>query len=128
MGEHTPGPLTTRGPSNGLGPLDDGGDYGIMDAAGKVVGEAYYKVGVAMFRPAEANARLWAAAPDLLAACDNPVRVGHKVFHDPQWQMEFAANILGGYGDVGLAEFLREKARMERAAIAKAKGETNANS
>ena len=70
MEKHAPGPLTVRGPSLGTGQYDDGGDYGIYDSEGIIVGEAYYKVGVEMFRPAEANARLWAAAPDMKAALE----------------------------------------------------------
>ncbi len=73
--KHTPGPLTVRGPSPGGGSMDDGGDYAILNERGHIVGEAYRKVGrnnfgVTFEADAEANARLWAAAPDLLAVCE----------------------------------------------------------
>ena len=75
MSGHTPEPLTIKGPS--LGRIDNGvrhdpGDYAILDADGKIIGEAYSLVdyGKDGTRPAEANARLWAAAPALLSACE----------------------------------------------------------
>jgi hypothetical protein len=80
MSEHTPGPYTVKGPSKGR--VDNGvrhaaGDYAIMDADDKIIGEAYNLVdyGKDGTRPAEANARLFASAPELLAACENMVRL-----------------------------------------------------
>jgi hypothetical protein len=48
--------------------VSDGGDYAIVDGAGFIIGEAINIVGPMEFRPAEANARLWSAAPALLEA------------------------------------------------------------
>lgn len=48
--------------------MDDGGDYAIVDSSGAIIGEAIHRVGPTATRPAAANARLWAAAPDLLEA------------------------------------------------------------
>mgnify|MGYP001563716785 CR=1 FL=1 len=62
--QHTPGPLTIHGPSDGkMRGLDDGGDYAILDADGHIIGEAIRRVGPNEYAAAEANARLWAAAP-----------------------------------------------------------------
>ena len=64
---HTPGPLTINGPSPGGSDMDDGGDYAIV-TGDQIIGEAIRKTAPSTFQPAEANARLWAASPDLLAA------------------------------------------------------------
>lgn len=58
--------LRVHGPSNVPGIPGQCGDYALLDADGKIVGEAYRQVGPAEVRPAEANALLWAAAPELL--------------------------------------------------------------
>ena len=69
---HTLGPLTIEGPSSGLHRvIDDGGDYAILKD-GFIIGEAICLIGelpsrVPITADAEANARLWASAPDLLA-------------------------------------------------------------
>lgn len=68
MSQHTPGPWTVHGPSPGKGAFDDGGDYCIRDAEGKIIGEAIALVGHGDHRPALANATLWAAAPAMLEA------------------------------------------------------------
>lgn len=65
---HSPGPLTTKGPSSGkVRGVDDGGDYAIVNSADEIIGEAIYRTGRTTTAPAESNARLWAAAPELLA-------------------------------------------------------------
>ena len=107
MSEHTQEPLTIHGPSDGKGPYDDGGDYAIVDPDGKIIGEAIHKVDHTEFRPAEANARLWAAAPDLLAA-------SQRLFEEVGCLSESEKH-LG----------LRAAAEWVRVAIAKAKGEAN---
>lgn len=66
---YTKGPLKITGPSSGDGPYDDGGDHAIY-AGGVIIGEAIHRADEDEYRDAEANARLWAAAPDLLAACE----------------------------------------------------------
>lgn len=65
---HTPSPLTIH--LSKATRADMAGDYGIADAHGKIVGEAFRTVGYGEEnqRPAEANARLWAAAPTMLRA------------------------------------------------------------
>jgi hypothetical protein len=67
---HTPGPLEISGPSNGLNKIiDDGGNYAMLEG-GHIIGEAHHYIGGGLpYADAEANARLWASAPDLLAAC-----------------------------------------------------------
>jgi hypothetical protein len=110
--EHTQGPLTIHGPSDGKGPYDDGGDYAIVDADGKIIGEAIHKVDYAEFRPARANAHLWAAAPDLLVACEEALEwVGHP---DIDYQ-----------DDDTWARHWSVKEELQ-SAIAKANGESNA--
>lgn len=89
MSEHTTSPLTIS-KSRPLS-RDNMGDFAIQDAYGYIIGEAYeivgrkagpikngegHVIGQAIIpgeyitRPAEANARLWAAAPDLLEALE----------------------------------------------------------
>ncbi len=65
MSGHTPDLRVRETPS---GKFDEMGDCAIVDATGKIVGEAYELVDYGDRRPAKANAALWAAAPDLLAA------------------------------------------------------------
>ncbi len=70
MSGHTPGPWRTSGPSKVVSAISDGGDYAILDADGEIIAEAIRQVGPSDFRPANANARLIAAAPDLLEALE----------------------------------------------------------
>ena len=74
MNEHTQGRLQIVGPSEARvdwGPTKhDAGDYAIVDEQHHILGEAYARVGTKTIAPAEANARLWSAAPDLLDACE----------------------------------------------------------
>lgn len=65
--KYTGAPLAVHGPSSGGGPIDSGGDYAIVDADGHVIGEAIHRVGRHNFRPAKANAKLWAKAPEMVA-------------------------------------------------------------
>lgn len=105
---HTPGPLTITGPSGGIRhgrfQVDDGGDYAIIDSAGKIIGEAIRLVAECDERPAQANACLWAAAPDLLAAC--------KAI-----EIQF-----GGMADSDIESEARAAIDLTRSAIAKAEG------
>jgi len=88
--KRTPGPWTYQGPSPGKSNMDDGGDYAIV-AAGYIIGEAVSKVARETFAPAEANARLMAAAPDLLAAIKLIVDAKHngelQVFYSA-WELD----------------------------------------
>lgn len=68
--KYTHGPLTISGPSPGGTPLDDGGDYCILDADGKIIGEAIHRVGDTEYRPARSNAELWANAYLLVEALE----------------------------------------------------------
>lgn len=65
---HTPSPLTIH--RSIAIDWDQFGNYAIVDTTGRIIGEAYQTVGYGdeNQRPAEANARIWAAAPDMLAA------------------------------------------------------------
>jgi len=106
--EYTKG-LAIIGPSSGSGPYDDGGDYAIttiVKGGEFVIGEAFRRVGEFDIMPAKGNATLWAAAPDLLEACEAALN----------WVNDFGehAPIQFG-GEAELAESLQ-------AAIAKARG------
>lgn len=81
---YTKGPLKITGPSPGTGPGDDGGDYAIYES-GVIIGEAIHRADENEYRNAEANARLWAAAPDLLAALVELVAVPNKHRPDRVW-------------------------------------------
>lgn len=71
--KYTPGPLIIK---RAQSPDNVGGfDYAIIDSDGRIVGEAFERVGwkdnlskTYESRPAMDNARLWSAAPDLLEA------------------------------------------------------------
>jgi len=67
LGFHTQGPWTIKGPSPGGSAMDDGGDYAIL-AQGEIIAEVIFMTAANTFQPAEANARLIAKAPALLAA------------------------------------------------------------
>lgn len=66
--QHTPGPLIVKGPSKPTADTPEGGDYAILDADGQIIAETFRAVcpGEKGLRPAEANARLFAAAHALL--------------------------------------------------------------
>jgi len=67
---HTPGPWDFTGPSPGkMKGYDDGGDYAII--ARGIIAEAFHRIDDDTYADAEANARLIAAAPDLLEALEN---------------------------------------------------------
>jgi len=68
MSEHTPGPWTVAKAVK----LDNTGgqDYGVVDVDQNVIAEAFQRVGETTYRPAEANARLIAAAPTMLGALE----------------------------------------------------------
>ena len=66
--KHTPGPWHITGPSSGKGPSDDGGDYAIRSCGNYIIAEAIHKVDHNTYEPAESNARLIAAAPEMLEA------------------------------------------------------------
>lgn len=63
--KHTPGPLSIKKAED-----SDDPDWAIIDGDGRIIGEAFDLVYFDTHRPAEANAKLWASAPDLLAERD----------------------------------------------------------
>ena len=65
--EHTKGPWKVAGPSP-RGTRYDAGDYAIVDADDAIIAEAFILVGKDNVRPAEANAQLIAASPEMLEA------------------------------------------------------------
>ena len=66
MSGHTPGPWMVEGPSKPTADTPMGGDFAILDGGTNIIAETFRTVGVDSYRPAEANARLIAAAPELL--------------------------------------------------------------
>lgn len=95
---HTPGPLTIEGPTQRQLPNDLGGDYAILSPDGKIIAECFHVVDEETYADALANARLLAAAPDLLEACE-----------DAAWLLRTDSHAL----------------KVALAAIAKAKGVSN---
>jgi hypothetical protein len=78
---HTPGPWQISGPSK---PDNVGGrDYAVLDEQTKIIAECYEKVGPSDTRPAYANARLIAAAPELLQACKELVDIASGLRRNP---------------------------------------------
>lgn len=109
---HTPEPFLIHGPTDGTGPMDDGGDFAIYverDNTKHIIAEVISKTRDNNREPAEDNARLFAASGDLL---DFAVQIFNGI--DTQMiRMKTPA-------DETLANVLRRG----RAAIAKAKGES----
>ncbi len=72
MNKHTPGIWQISGPSSGKASSDDGGDYAIYirnDAGdAQIFAEVIYRTDTNTYQPVEANAKLIAAAPDLVQA------------------------------------------------------------
>lgn len=103
--------LRISGPSLGSGSNDDGGDYAIIEPGGIIVGEAYHRVGESAYRDAEANARLWAAAPDMAEALKPFAAMADFYFsHDDDHVVLFGTD-----GDVTVGDVRRARAALERA-------------
>jgi len=97
-------------------------DVYIFDEAGVIIGRAYVRVDhydKIENRPAEANARLWAAAHLLLEAC----KLDNSFESDGPTLLEYAAYELEQHNLPTLANELKRKAGLERAAIAEAQGD-----
>ena len=112
---HTNRPLTCHAARA----LDNTGgrDWCIADKEGRIVGEAFQNVGAGphllrfVTRPAEANARLWAASPDLLIACQ---------------EVEFLADACREgrlNGDEAARALIELSGTVVRSAISKARGQ-----
>lgn len=84
---------------------DEDGDCALVDTEGKIVGEAYRTVGHGDTRPAQENARLWAAAPELLESL--------------KWSLQFAERFASEHND---GPTMAACIGQARAAIAKATG------
>jgi hypothetical protein len=106
MSKHTPAPWTTI--SN---PYEDGKPYYYISAGRGFHGEGFSFSGIIP----DADARLIAAAPDLLAALEGMIAL---------WSEHDAARLSGLIDCGGLNEEHRLATLNARAAIAKAKGET----
>ena len=76
--QHTPGPLHFQRVSE-----HDRGSFALYDDAGRWLGDAndFPRYGIS----AEANARLWAAAPDLLAALEEIAKRGTHPSYCPAY-------------------------------------------
>lgn len=98
MSKHTPGPW--RHVIAKL-PVDGAFDYAIRDADGELIAEVFGRTSTTNYPPAEANARLMAAAPELLAALVGILEIGKRDMSNQKYD---------GYFDSA------------RAAVAKAEG------
>jgi len=115
---HTPGPWQA------LPPDEDCSRWIIVQIAPgnrsypMYIGSVYTEtLGLAL--DAAANAHLFEAAPEMLAACESH-GMSCGLVHDGPELLELAADYLEGVGMHGLVPCLRIKAALERAAIAKA--------
>ena len=88
MNAHTPGPLMVEGPSKPTPDTPLGGDFAICDGGTNIIAEVFHQVGIGSYRPAEANAYLFDAAPELLAACQLLIEQYDAV---PEFMMASAA-------------------------------------
>ena len=108
MTEHSPGPwLAGDEPSPGGRYMDDGGDYAIYverNGAKHVIAEAFSKTAENNREPAEANARLIAASPEMKAAL---VAARATMV---EWYVQDQADVIG-------AEQAAEAAHREVAAV-----------
>lgn len=95
--------------------MDDGGDYAILNADQRIIGEAICRISPLTFIDAQDNARLWAAAPDLLAACE----LGLELLDTLREDEGIGRLLAPGKKDLyrGISEQMRD-------AIAKARGES----
>lgn len=87
----TPGPLYVL---RAAAPSDGGYDYAVMatiDGSARCIGEAFEVVDHGVRVPAEANARLWAAAPMLLEACRATMSMVEGDGMPPDWDFIRAA-------------------------------------
>jgi hypothetical protein len=62
--------LTIKGPCRPTPDAPEGGDYAILDGDGQLVAECFYRSSPTHTHDAKGRAALFAAAPDLLAACN----------------------------------------------------------
>ena len=96
--EHTPGTWKAAGPS--CSPLHDAGDYAIVDTDGAIIAETFRQVSKDGTRPAEANAKLIAASPDMLEALEEIAGYRGSLYDNPK---------LNDWA--GVAMLLKERAR-----------------
>ena len=94
MSEHTPGPLSIKRAD--WADNVNGYDYAIIDAQGKIIGEAFEVVGANEKRPCFENAKLWASAPDLLAERDR-LREENRRLNEA---LDEVRDLIDGYVDV----------------------------
>ena len=87
--KHTLGPWSYKGPSqphNSKQPvIDSGGDYAIITKDTVIIAEAFRQTDFDTFQDAEANARLIAAAPEMLEAlkkAKETIRAWNGMGHD----------------------------------------------
>jgi len=110
---YSKGPLRISGPSQGKGPYDDGGDYAIIEPGSIIIGEAFRRADEDVYRDAEANARLWAKAPDLLAALE--------ALYDSVMDLREAASE-DAQASAWIFDYTEDAIRQARAALTGARG------
>jgi hypothetical protein len=114
---HTPGPWATH---RSRFPVDGQTDYAIV-AGQQVIAEAFGRSDRNVYPPAEANARLIAAAPDLLAALEGIASLRGKTLLGPD-SRHHMGDAAPRFHERGAAAAFEQTADLADSAIAKAKG------
>lgn len=90
MSEYTSSEITVRGPSKPdrmpIKATQYGGDWALfatIDGREVIIGEAFSQVESDVIAPAHANARLWAAASNMLAALEEIAKGEGRFSRDP---------------------------------------------
>lgn len=116
---YSKGPLRITGPSQGKDHYS--GDYAIIEPGDVIIGGAFRHAGKDGDRDAEANARLWAAAPELLEALETLYHLVSEVANPGAFDNGVYAPNGKCEGDVLAGEIIEQA----RVAIAKTKGGGN---
>ena len=111
--KHTPAPLRA---SRGLEQSDGGTDYAILDENNKVIGEAFEVVGIEDTRPAYENAKLWAAAPNMLTALEAIANLAGQTLLGPDSKHKMGDDA-PRYHEMGAAAAFEQAAQIAREAL-----------